>query len=263
MAEKHTYILNIETSTAVCSVSISSESTILAFRESMVEKSHATVLTPFIEDIMKETGKKYGDLSALAVSRGPGSYTGLRIGVSVAKGICYGAGLPLIAVDTLGIMAGKVLSLAHRGQKESPATAAAAAQVPEEAFSWLRGADSSNVLLCPMIDARRMEVYTALYDTSGKRVREISAEIIDPSSFSEVPEKKSILFFGDGAEKCRDVAARKNTLFIPGIYPSAGDMAHMSLLAFREGRFEDTAYFEPFYLKDFIATTPKNKTKKI
>ncbi len=190
------------------------------------------MLTVFIGEAMAEAGIGYNELSGVAVSRGPGSYTGLRIGVSAAKGICYGADIPLIALDTLLIMA--------RG--------------------LLRNiADNDGLLLCPMIDARRMEVYTALYDTAGTRVKDITAEIIDNDSFKDYLDERKIIFFGDGSGKCRDTLKHPNAVFIEGIYPSACYMAQLSFKAFAEKIFEDTAYFEPFYLKDFLATTPKNK----
>ena len=228
------YILNIESSTAVCSVSVSGDYDVIAFRESRTDRSHAALLTVFVEEVMKEGGLKFSELAAVAVSSGPGSYTGLRIGVSAAKGICYAADLPLIAVNTLATMAQMVIS-SHN-------------EIIDH-----------NCLLCPMIDARRMEVYMALFDHEGKQSGDISAEIIDGDTFSHLPEGTKLIFFGDGAEKCRDVISHRNTLFIPGIYPSAVMMAGFSFKAFKEGKFEDTAYFTPFYLKDFIATTPKNK----
>ena len=225
-------ILNIETSTNVCSVALSSGSKVIVSRESPAERSHASVLTVFIDEVMKEAGKNYSELSAVSVSKGPGSYTGLRIGVSAAKGICYGADVPLVAVDTLRLMAAGV-------------------------YDTNRDDLIDGTLLCPMIDARRMEVYTALYDVSGNMVREIRAEIIDENSFAHYLEKGKVLFFGDGSAKCREIIQHPNAAFIEGIYPSAGRMANLSHQALSKKDFEDTAYFEPFYLKDFIATQPK------
>ncbi len=199
------------------------------------------MLTVFIGEAMAEAGIDYSELSGVAVSRGPGSYTGLRIGVSAAKGICYGADIPLIALDTLLIMA--------RGVSKNIAGS----------DDFTISADNEGLLLCPMIDARRMEVYTALYDTAGKRVKDITAEIIDNDSFKDYLDERKIIFFGDGSGKCRDTIKHPNAVFIEGIYPSACYMAQLSFKAFAEKKFEDTAYFEPFYLKDFLATTPKNK----
>ena len=242
-------ILNIETSTSVCSVSVCKGESIVAYRESLTGKSHASMLTVFIGEAMEEAGLKFKDLSAVAVSRGPGSYTGLRIGVSTAKGICYAADLQLISVDTLKIMAHKVISMAAPGEPALHSTQAAG---PGEG-------DKEKLLLCPMIDARRMEVYMALFDYRGNQVSKISAEIIDDKSFSSYTEANKIMFFGDGAEKCRKVLEGNNTSFIPGIYPSSREMVPLALKYLHEERFEDTAYFEPFYLKDFIATTPRQK----
>ncbi len=205
----------------------------IAARESRVDKSHASLLTVFIDEVMKETDTGYNHLAAVAVSRGPGSYTGLRIGVSAAKGICYGAEVPLLAVDTLWLMALMAIDKAGKVDGRS--------------------------ILCPMIDARRMEVYTALYDAGGGRISETGAHIIDNGWFEKLPEGKKVLFFGNGAEKCRDAAKGKNVFFLEDIYPSAGYMAALSDEALRAGRIEDTAYFEPFYLKDFLATTPRNR----
>jgi tRNA threonylcarbamoyladenosine biosynthesis protein TsaB len=226
-------ILNIESSTGVCSVSISSENRILSFRQSREGRSHAALLTVFIDQAMKEAGLEFRDLSAVAVSKGPGSYTGLRIGISTAKGICYAANLKLLAVNTLAVMTEMAMA--------APLT-----------FT------GDDYLFCPMIDARRMEVYTALFDPKGIQKGEISAEIITGETFSEVLNEKIIIFFGDGADKCRDIITHRNALFMPDIYPSAGMMGRLSLRAYRDGRFEDPAYFSPLYLKDFIATSPKS-----
>lgn len=228
------YILNIESSTGVCSVSISSGNDIVSFRESKTDRSHASMLTVFIEEVMEESGIGTKGLAAVAVSSGPGSYTGLRIGTSAAKGICYAADLPLIAVNTLALMTQMVL--------ESP--------------DIQPGEDS---LLCPMIDARRMEVYTALFDASGKQTTDISAEIITGNTFRHLLDERKILFCGDGAEKCMETIDHKNAVFVPGIYPSAVMMAAFASSALKEGRIENTAYFTPFYLKDFLTTIPKRK----
>lgn len=231
-------ILNIETSTNVCSVSLSGEDgTILSYRENLEDKSHAALLAVFIEEVLKESEKGFEDLDAVCVSKGPGSYTGLRIGVSTAKGICYARSLPLIAVNTLDIITRGVI-------RQNPAD-----------FSK----NGEKVLLCPMIDARRMEVYTALYDIHGNPVKETSAEIINENSFKDLLEDHKILFFGNGAAKCREIIAHPNAKFLEGIFPSARVMGSISLQAFQNSVFEDLAYFEPFYLKDFIATVPKKQ----
>jgi tRNA threonylcarbamoyladenosine biosynthesis protein TsaB len=231
-------ILNIETSTNVCSVSLSGENgSILSYRENLDDKSHSALLAVFVEEILRETGKKSEDLDAVSVSKGPGSYTGLRIGVSTAKGICYARSLPLIALNTLDIITSGVL-------RQNPA-----------AFSR----KGEKVLLCPMIDARRMEVYTAIYDVLGNRLKETSADIIDDNSFKDLLMDHMIVFFGNGAAKCREAIAHPNAQFLDGVYPSAREMGSISIQAFMNSEFENLAYFEPFYLKDFIATVPKNQ----
>ncbi len=223
-------ILNIESSTSVCSVCLAENGKKIAGRETNEQNAHSKILTVFIEEIFKEKNIKVKDIDAVAVSKGPGSYTGLRIGVSVAKGIAYGAGIPLISVNTLQNMAlgaKNVLNL----KKED--------------------------LLSPMIDARRMEVYSQLFDAEINPVNEITAKIIDEQSFSEELNKHKIFFFGDGAEKCKETVRHKNAFFIENLYPSADYMIYFSEKAFGEQNFEDVAYFEPFYLKNFIATIPK------
>lgn len=229
-------ILNIETSTAVCSVSLGKEGKLLAYKENKEGMNHATHLTVFIDSILKENQLTTNDLDAVAVSMGPGSYTGLRIGVSTAKGICYGSNLPLIAVSTLQAMTAPVLK--------------------DEAILSQLG-DPGSSIFCPMIDARRMEVYTAFYSCDNKEIREVSAEIIDEESFASDLKKGEIVFFGDGSTKCQSSLQSQNGIFIDNITPSAIGMIELSEAKFEAKAFEDVAYFEPFYLKDFVATTPK------
>jgi tRNA threonylcarbamoyladenosine biosynthesis protein TsaB len=226
-------ILNIESSANICSVSIARKGAVLGIKESRDEKSHASFLTVFIEELLAQLRIDLSDLDAVAVSKGPGSYTGLRIGVSTAKGIAYGAGIKLIGIPTLQAMTSGVTRKlsANRSKK--------------------------NRLFCPMIDARRMEVFTALYTTSNVLYKEITAEIIHPGIFSDILEKNEIWFFGNGSDKCRDVISHPNARFIESIEPSAAWMAKLAEKAFQEKQFEDIAYFEPFYLKDFIATIPR------
>jgi tRNA threonylcarbamoyladenosine biosynthesis protein TsaB len=226
-------ILNIESSTDICSVSIARNGKILGLKESRDKKSHAALLAIFIEELTSEVKIELPDLDAVAVSKGPGSYTGLRIGVSTAKGIAYGAGIKLIGIPTLKSMASGV-SRKYRVSNSK-----------------------KKLLLCPMIDARRMEVFTALYTTSDNLYKEITAEIIHPGIFSDMLDKNEIWFFGNGSEKCRQMIQHQNARFIEGIEPSASWMAELSEKAFREKQFEDIAYFEPFYLKDFVATIPR------
>ena len=227
-------VICIETATNLCSVALCNSSGVITLKESNDFKSHASMLTVFIEEALKETGIMIRELEAVAVGKGPGSYTGLRIGVSVAKGIAYGGSIPLIGIDTtlsmFGGMAGKV-----------------------EAITG----DEENTLFCPMIDARRMEVYNAIYDSHGKKEKEISADIIDENSFADIPESKKIIFFGDGASKCREVIKRNNIYFADNFRISASHMQKPVYQAIENKKFEDVAYFEPFYLKDFITTIPR------
>jgi tRNA threonylcarbamoyladenosine biosynthesis protein TsaB len=227
-------ILCLETATPVCSVALCDRSGIGYLRESHEDKSHATQLTVFIEEMLKEAQLNAVELEAVAVSKGPGSYTGLRIGVSVAKGIAYGASLPLIGIDTTRAMFNGIIGGA------------------EEKY----GTDATSIF-CPMIDARRMEVYYSLYDVHGKVIRDISAEIIDERSFTDIPENVKIVFFGDGAGKCYNVTGHKNSVFETGPMLSAVNMCKTAYEEYDAGNFEDVAYFEPFYLKDFITTVQR------
>ncbi|MGE0561609.1 MAG: tRNA (adenosine(37)-N6)-threonylcarbamoyltransferase complex dimerization subunit type 1 TsaB [Flavobacteriales bacterium] len=226
-------ILGIETATKMCSVAISRNGVLLAMKEVGGEYSHSENLNHFIELVCKEAKIQLNEIDAVAVSKGPGSYTGLRIGVSSAKGLCYGLEKPLIAVDTL-----KVLTLPVINSNS----------LEEE------------TLFCPMIDARRMEVYTALYNSKLEMVESISAKIIDEYSFADILEKQKTVFFGDGAEKCKALLSEyKNAVFINDIEPSAKYVNQLALEKLNKQQFEDVAYFEPYYLKEFLATMPKNK----
>ncbi len=229
-------ILNIETSTAVCSVSLGKDGKLLAYKENKEGMNHATHLTVFIDSILKENGLTPNDLDAIAVSMGPGSYTGLRIGVSTAKGLCYGSNLPLIAVSTLQAMTVPLLR-------------------DEAIISQLGDPEAS--IFCPMIDARRMEVYTAFYSYKNEELRKVSAEIIDEESFVSDLAKNEIVFFGDGSSKCQSSLQSSNAIFVDDITPTAIGMIELSEAKYKIEAFEDVAYFEPFYLKDFVATTPK------
>lgn len=227
-------IICLETATNLCSVALCNSSGVISLRESNVSKSHASMLTIFIEDIFKENGIKARELEALAVSKGPGSYTGLRIGVSVAKGIAYAASIPLIAIETTLSMFWGV-----SGSRKEKAEGAL------------------NTLYCPMLDARRMEVYYAIYDAHGKTVKDVSAEIIHEDSFDNIPETQKIIFFGDGAGKCKDVIKRPNAYFADDFRISASHMHRPVFQAFNDHHFEDVAYFEPLYLKDFLTSIPR------
>jgi len=225
-----TIILHIETSTNVCSVALSEDGACLFSKSNAEGMNHAALLSVFIAealDVLKAAGKKP---DAVAASSGPGSYTGLRIGVSTAKGLCYGYGIPLIAVSTLEVL-----------------TAQALQQVK----------DAENALFCPMIDARRMEVYAAFYNAQGEMKREISADIIDSDSYQEILAAQPVYFFGNGAEKCKTTLTHPNVRFIDNLVPLAENMIAFAERAFAEKNFVDVAYFEPFYLKEFQTTTPK------
>ena len=233
--EMYPYILHIETSTELCSVALSHGSICLAIEENAGERNHAAVLTLFIDNLLKTNCVSVHQLNAVAVSSGPGSYTGLRIGLSTAKGMCYGGNIPLIAVSTL-----QAMSMGLVRQRDIPDYA----------------------LLCPMIDARRMEVYTALYDKDGRQIEKISAEIITEQSFVSWLDRYPVYFFGNGADKCRATITHPNAVFPEGYAHSARYMIQPALQAYAEKQFEDAAYFEPFYLKDFIAGPKKATTPK-
>ena len=233
-------ILCIETATPVCSVALVRDGKILSYKESSKKNSHSEVITIFINDLLKESNNNFSDLDAVAVSKGPGSYTGLRIGVSTAKGLCYALDIPLIAINTLQSMA---FGMAESLKKNT-------------------SGQTASTLLCPMIDARRMEVYSAIYNINNKEVRETKAEIIDKYSFSNYFSQNKMIFFGDGASKCQDVITHPNAVFYENINPSAANMASLAEEKFLNQQFEDVAYFEPFYLKDFIAGVPKVKGLK-
>lgn len=230
-------ILILETATEVCSAALSRDGKLLGLKEQKEGYNHSGLLTVFAEELLKETGTLPSQLDAVCVSRGPGSYTGLRIGVSTAKGLCYALGIPLLAISTLD-------ALAHY-----------LARNPQEFGLEITG----QTVFCPMLDARRMEVYTALYDRQGIRLNEISAQIIDENSFSALLEKQPVLFFGNGAAKCQPALKSPHALFAGDIVASARFMCLLAEERYNQKAFENVAYFEPFYLKDFVATVPKNK----
>jgi tRNA threonylcarbamoyladenosine biosynthesis protein TsaB len=224
-------IVCLETATNLCSVALCDSAGVISLRESSESKSHASMLTVFIGEILREKGIKASDLEAVAVSKGPGSYTGLRIGVSVAKGIAYGASIPLIGIETTLSMFWGIT-----GSK------------------YFSAESDANTLFCPMLDARRMEVYYAIYDSGGNRIKDISAEIITEDTFINIPDSQKIIFFGDGAIKCKDVINRKNSIFAVDYRISASQMLKPVFQSFNDRCFEDIAYFEPLYLKDFITS---------
>lgn len=224
-------ILHIETSTSACSVAVSEDGQNIFRKEDLKGPSHAVSLGVFVDEALSFADSHALPLDAVAVSCGPGSYTGLRIGVSMAKGVCYGRNLRLIGIPTLKILCVPVL-LYHD-------------ELPDDA------------LLCPMIDARRMEVYAAVYDRALRSVRDIAADIVDEHSYADYLQEHPVYFFGNGAAKCKEKLTHPNAHFIDDIQPLASMMFPLAEKAIAEGRFEDVAYFEPFYLKEFVAGTPK------
>jgi len=224
-------ILQLETATTSCSVALALDGKVIACKELQEKNIHASHITLFIQQVIEEAGKSLTDMDAVAVSMGPGSYTGLRIGVSTAKGLCYALDIPLIAINTLQSMANGMISSGKF--------------------------DNNFFLYCPMIDARRMEVYTAVYDLHLNEIHTIQAKIIENDSFDELLKNNKIVFFGDGAFKCHDILDNPNALILSDFINSAKDMSSLALEKFKKQDFEDIAYFEPFYLKDFIFIKPR------
>lgn len=243
-------IILIETSTALCSTALAEDGTITSYRESSAPKAHASLTAVFVQEMLSERGLTLADCDAVCVSMGPGSYTGLRVGVSTAKGLCFGSGKPLLAVGTLDTLV---------AQAADEAAAAGRADVAGRAGQYR--------YIIPMIDARRMEVYTAVFSviTNGskdtlsyRQITETAPVIIDENSFAKELEAGPVLFIGDGAGKCADVIKHPNANFCQ-CHPKASAMLSPALEAFRKGDFKDVAYFEPFYLKEFVATVSKKK----
>ena len=215
-------ILSIETSTSVCSVALHQEGRLVATSEVHRDQSHASKLAPLIDEVLKMSGHLPGDLQAVAISSGPGSYTGLRIGTSTAKGLCYSLNIPLIAVDTLSLMAAQVNSV-----------------------------NLNNAMLCPMIDARRMEVYCTIVDAELQVLHPVEAKVIDGNSFLDFLDQGQLIFYGNGASKCRPVIQHKNALFLENVFPSASMLGILAFEKLRNGDIVDLVSFEPFYLKEF------------
>lgn len=223
-------ILHIETSTEVCSVAVSQDGACIYSKEDFEGPSHAVVLGVYVDEALSFINSHAIPLDAVAVSCGPGSYTGLRIGVSMAKGVCYGMGVPLIGLPTLEVMCVPIL---------------------------LREELPDDALLCPMIDARRMEVYAAVYDRALRVQRPISADVIDEGSYAGLLAEHPVYFFGNGSGKCREKITHPNARFIESIHPLAKWMFPLAEKAVAREEFKDVAYFEPFYLKEFVASKPK------
>ena len=223
-------ILNIETSTDVCSVAVSQDGALLFEKTDLQGPNHAVSLGVFVDEALSFTDNHGIPFDAVAVSCGPGSYTGLRIGVSMAKGICYARNLPLIAVPTLELLCVPVL---------------------------LRDTLPDDALLCPMLDARRMEVYAAVYDRALRQVRGIQADVVDADTYRPWLDEHPVYFFGNGAAKCMETIGHPNAHLREGIVPLAKHMFPLAEKRIALGQHEDVAYFTPFYLKDFVAKTPK------
>ncbi len=221
-------ILNIETATKNCSVSLAQKGEVIVLKElNDGQYTHGENLHVFIESLFTEVSFKMADLSAIAVSKGPGSYTGLRIGVSTAKGLCYSLDIPLISLPTLAILTQRI-------------------KVSESEF------------IIPLLDARRMEVYAAVFTNKGEEIRETRAEVIDQNSFADYLDRGKVYFLGDGAEKCESLITHPNAVFLKDHFPSANEMAALSYEKYKKSDIEDVAYFEPFYLKDFLVSKPKS-----
>jgi tRNA threonylcarbamoyladenosine biosynthesis protein TsaB len=226
--QKDVYILNIETSTKNCSVSIGKNGRLIALQEICeADFSHAEKLPEFIKNALKDAKITFNNLNAVAVGKGPGSYTGLRIGVSSAKGLCFGLDIPLIAIESLKILA--------------------------NAISIKKG------FVVPVLDARRLEVYTAVFNEKHQIIKSTFNHILEENSFIDYLQKGKVYFLGDGVKKTKEIVKHKNAFFLGDYHPSAKEMAKLSFKKFEEKSFEDVAYFEPFYLKDFYITTSKKK----
>lgn len=221
-------ILNIETATTNCSVSLSRNGKTMVLKEDYNDNySHAERLHVYIDAVLKEANVKPEALSAIAVSKGPGSYTGLRIGVSAVKGLCFALNKPLLAISTLEALAHQV--------------------------------EAKNGVIVSMLDARRMEVYSAIFDSSYIQIRDTEAQILDETSFADYLEKGKVYFIGNGVEKTKMLITHPNAIFVEDKLPSANQMSMLAFTKFQNNDFEDVAYFEPYYLKDFVALKPKPK----
>ena len=223
-------ILSIDTATPVCSVALHQQELLLGNSDLFLEKSHSNMLAVMIEELVQNSGASMSDIKAIGVSQGPGSYTGLRIGIATAKGLCYGLGVPLIAIDTLSAMAQQVIPL-----------------------------EGDRYWYCPMIDARRMEVYCQMVTHQQETILPTQAVVVDERSFQEQLAEKPVMFFGNGSEKCREVITHGQAEFLEGVEASAVTVGQLALAKFQEHDFEDLAYFEPNYLKEFRSIPPKKR----
>nr|WP_299417626.1 tRNA (adenosine(37)-N6)-threonylcarbamoyltransferase complex dimerization subunit type 1 TsaB [uncultured Emticicia sp.] len=245
-------ILSIETSTKACSAAIHQDGNLLSVSELYNEKSSSGMLTTLIKHVVKTASLTLQEVDAIAVAKGPGSYTGLRIGVSTAKGLCFTLEKPLIAINTLEAMAYQLSAERHSAGRHSAGR--------HSAVNYKLGDSPLSILLCPMLDARRMEVYCAVFNADTIEVLEpTQAKIIDETSFSDLLENHKIIFYGDGAEKCRStLEGNLNAVFLNQIiFPSAKSIGALANRAFEQQQFESVADFEPYYLKEFVGTTSK------
>lgn len=222
-------ILSLETSAKVCSVAIHDDAKLIITSEIHIEQSHASKLAVLVDEVKTKAGIELNQLSAVAVSSGPGSYTGLRIGTSTAKGLCYALNIPLISIGSLELLAFQMRNNNHQG-----------------------------AFLCPMIDARRMEVYCLITDAHLKIIHSIEAKVIEETSFSEYLDKGEVLFFGDGSDKCKEKITHKNARFESGIYPKASQVGFMAYDKLKHSKTEDLVNFEPHYLKEFMIKQPRS-----
>jgi tRNA threonylcarbamoyladenosine biosynthesis protein TsaB len=221
-------ILSLETSTHVCSVALHHNGKLLATSEVHVEQSHASKLALLVEEVLKITGADKAAIQAVAISSGPGSYTGLRIGTSTAKGFCFVLDIPLITINTLELLAHQVFKLSNL-----------------ESY------------LCPMLDARRLEVYCMVIDWNMNVINPVEAKVVDEASFSDLLDQRKVIFFGDGSTKCQNIIKHPNAYFLQGIYPAASQLGILAWEKFQKKDFEDLVRFEPFYLKDFLIKQSK------
>ena len=259
-------LILIETSTALCSAALAEDGVITAYRESSAPKAHASLTAVFIQEMLEEKGLTIADCDAVCVSKGPGSYTGLRVGVSTAKGLCFGSGKPLIAIGTLDILTAQ----AQEASSETVIADTSETVIADPSGTVIADLTGNPSHIVPMIDARRMEVYAATFKRTDApanhseatprytQVTETAPAIIDETSYTDLLNEGPVLFIGDGAGKCADVIKHPNATFIQ-CWPKASAMLQPALRAYRERRFEDVAYFEPFYLKEFVATVSKKK----
>ncbi len=278
-------LILIETSTALCSTALAENGEIVSYRESSAPKAHASLTAVFIDEMLKERGLTIADCDAVCVSMGPGSYTGLRVGVSTAKGLCFGAGKPLLAAGTLDTLVAQSTDVATISSP-NPVPCSSPNVIPDSPTDVIPGSTTDIIpgsttdvipgsptdvipgltrnlvsdfhYIIPMIDARRMEVYSAVFTPEGEQLTETTPTIIDETSFSDYLEAGPVLFIGDGAAKCTEVLRHPNAHFHQ-CQPKASSMLRPALKAYKEKRFEDVAYFEPFYLKEFVATVSKKK----